>query len=158
MQGQTMLVHDDSSAPPAVFAIDLQIAADAATAGRVSLRIAFHGKTPVMIAMPEHPDQVEWFDPESRPLRASAPYVVWSVWRIGNAGLALDSRTAAAQRASRYVTLHAGNVQEVAVDVGAALDGIFGAGSFARGWCARAWLIGGTHPLSSNIVCWPARG
>jgi hypothetical protein len=33
-----------------------------------------------------------------------------------------------------------------------------GANNFARGWCARAWLIGGTHPLSSNIVCWPARG
>jgi len=26
-----------------------------------------------------------------------------------------------------------------------------------RGWCARAWLLGGAHPLPSNIVCWPAR-
>ena len=153
-----MLVHDDAGAPPAVFAIDLAIAADAATWGRVSLRVASHGKAPVTVAIPAHPAQVEWFDPESRPKRAAAPYMVWSAWRIDNAGLALDSRTAAAQRASRYVTLHAGDVQEAVVDLGAALDGLVGAGSFARGWCARAWLIGGTHPLPSNIVCWPARG
>jgi hypothetical protein len=23
------------------------------------------------------------------------------------------------------------------------------------GWCARAWLVGGAHPVPSNIVCWP---
>ncbi|HEX7837986.1 MAG TPA: hypothetical protein VF469_11015 [Kofleriaceae bacterium] len=106
----------------------------------------------------QHPDQVEWFDPESKPLRAAAPYVAWSAWRIDNAGLALDSRTAAAQRASRQVTLHAGDTTEAVVDLGAALDGLRGAGTFSRGWCAQAWLIGGTQPLPSNIVCWPARG
>jgi hypothetical protein len=152
-----MLVHDDSSAPLAVFAIDLALAADAATWGRASLRIAFHGRSPVTIAIPDHARQVEWFDPESKPLRAAAPYVAWSAWRIDNARLALDSRTSTAQRASRYVTLRAGDVQEAAVDIAAALDGLRGAGTFTRGWCARAWLVGGAHPLPSNIVCWPAR-
>jgi hypothetical protein len=155
MQGQTMLVHDDSSAAPAVFAIDLAIAGDAATQGRVILRIVSRGKAPVTIAVPDHPAQVEWFDPEMKTLRAPTPYVAWSAWRIDNAGLALDSRTSTAQRASRYVTLRADEPHEVAVDIGAALDGLRGPGTFARGWCTRAWLIGGTHPLPSNILCWP---
>lgn len=150
-----MLVHDDSSAPPAVFAVDLALGADAATAGRVRLRIAFRGTTPVTLAIPDRPDQVEWFDPDMKTLRAPTPYLVWSAWRIDNAGLALDSRTSTAQRASKYVTLRAGETHEVAVDIAAALDGLRGQGTFARGWCARAWLIGGTHPLPSNIVCWP---
>jgi len=151
-----MLVHDDTIAAPALFAVDLVITADATNAGRVSLRVAFHGRTPVTIAIPDRPDQIEWFDPETKTLRAAAPYVVWSAWRIDNAGFALDSRTGTAQRASRYVTLRAGETHEVAVEIGGALDGLRGPDTFARGWCVRAWLIGGTHPLSSNIACWPA--
>lgn len=150
-----MLVYDDSSPSPAVFAIELAITADPATVGRVRLGITFRGKAPVTIAIPDRPDQIEWFDPDMKTLRAPIPYVAWSAWRIDNAGLVLDSRASTAQRASRYVTLHAGETHEAAVDLGAAIDGLRGPGSFARGWCARAWLIGGTHPLPSNIVCWP---
>jgi len=153
-QGQTMLEHDDSTAPAALFAVDLTLAADA-TAGRARLRIVFRGKAPMTLAVPDRVDQVEWFDPETRTLRAPTPYLVWSAWRIDNAGLVLDSRTSTSQRASRYVTLRAGEAHELAVDIAAALDGLRGPGTFARGWCARAWLIGGTHPLPSNIVCWP---
>jgi len=151
-----MLVHDDSSAPPPVFAVELAIAADATIAGRVTLRVGYHGHAPVTVALPDRPEQIEWFDPDTTTLRSPIPAVVWSAWRIDNAGLVLDSRASTARRASKYVTLRAGEVHEVEVDVGAALDGLRGAGTLARGWCARAWLVGGSHPLPSNIVCWPA--
>jgi hypothetical protein len=150
-----MLAHDDSIAPPAVFAIELAITPDAAAPGRLRLRLGYRGKAPVELAVPERPDQVEWFDPGTRTLLAPVPRVVWSAWRSDSAGLALDSRASLAQRAAGHLTLHAGETHEVAVDVGAAIDGLYGAGTLARGWCARAWLIGGVHPLPSNIVCWP---
>ena len=151
-----MLAHDDSIASPAVFAIELAITTDPAAPGRLRLRIGSRGKAAVELVVPERLDQVEWFDPGTTTLLAPVPRVVWSAWRSDSAGLALDSRTSRAQRASAQLTLHAGEAHEVAVDVGAALDGLYGAGTLARGWCSRAWLIGGVHPLPSNIVCWPA--
>lgn len=105
---------------------------------------------------PGRSDQVDWFDPTTRPLVAPTPRIAWSAWRADTAGLALDSRASLAQRAGAPVTLLPGGAHEVTVDLGAALDGLYGPGTLARGWCARAWLIGGAHPLPSNIVCWPA--
>ena len=67
-----MLEHDDSTAPAALFAVDLTLAADA-TAGRARLRIVFRGKAPMTLAVPDRVDQVEWFDPETRTLRAPTP-------------------------------------------------------------------------------------
>jgi hypothetical protein len=151
-----MLAHDDSIAPPAVFAIELALSPEPAASGRVRLRLTHRGNAPVTLAVPERSDQVEWFDPTTRPLVAPTPRVAWSAWRADTAGLALDSRASLAQRAAAPVTLLPGGAHEVAVDLGAALDGLYGPGALARGWCARAWLIGGAHPLPSNIVCWPA--
>lgn len=152
-QDATMLAHDDSIAPPAVFAIELALSPEPAASGRVRLRLTHRGNAPVTLAVPARSDQVEWFDPTTRPLVAPTPRVAW---RAGTAALALDSRASLAQRAASPVTLLPGGAHEVAVDLGAALDGLYGPGALARGWCARAWLIGGVHPLPSNIVCWPA--
>jgi hypothetical protein len=150
-----MLAHDESVAPPKTFAVELTLTTDDQTPGQVRLRIALHGKEPVDIAIPARPDQIEWFDPDAKTLLAPTPHVMWSAWRMDNDGLALDSRPSTAQRASKYVTLYPGNAQEVTVDLGAALDGLYGAGTLAQGWCARAWLVGGVHPVSSNVICWP---
>jgi hypothetical protein len=151
------MTSDDDLTQPALHAVELTITADAAAFGRVSLRVALHGKQSVAIAIPERPDQIEWFDPEARTLRSPVPRVVWSAWRIDRSGLALDSRASTAQRAEHVVTLSPRAPHELAVDLGAALAGLDGAPAFAGGWCARAWLAGAVHPLPSNIVCWPVR-
>jgi hypothetical protein len=152
--GDPMLNSDESMPLPRTFAVELTIAADAEAPGRVHLRVAFHGKQPVQIAIPDRPDQIEWFDPEAKPLLGGTPHIVWTAWRSDNDGIAMGSRPAATDRASRHVTLTPGAAPDVSVDVGAAIDGLFGAGTFRRGWCARAWLAGVAHPVSSNVVCW----
>jgi hypothetical protein len=150
------MTHDDA-VPRTLHTVELSLAPDPAAPGRVTLRVASRGRDPVTIVIPERADQIEWFDPDARRLAEPAPRVLWTAWRIDNAGLVDESRPSSAQAASKHVTLSAGDTRDAVVDVGAALDALFGPGAFARGWCARAWLVGGVHPLPSNIVCWAAK-
>jgi hypothetical protein len=147
---------DDAITLPTLYAVELTITADAAAFGRVRLHVALHGKQPVTVALPERPDQIEWFDPDAKALLSPVLRVAWSAWRIDRSGLALDSRASTALRASNVVTLAPGAPHDLVVDLGVALAGLDDARSFAGGWCARAWLVGAPHPLPSNIVCWTA--
>jgi hypothetical protein len=149
-----MLNHDESMQLPRTFTVELTIATVAEPAGRVQLRVTLHGEEPVKIAIPARPDQIEWFDPEAKSLLGGTPRIVWTAWRSDSDGIAMGSRPAATDRASRYETVTPGASPEVSVDIGAAIDGLFGAGTYIRGWCARAWLAGVAHPVSSNVVCW----
>lgn len=148
------MTHNDA-APRTLYTVELTLTADAAVAGRVTLRITSHGRDPATVVIPERPDQIEWFDPDARRLADAVPRVLWTAWRSDNAGLVDESRPSTAQAASKHVTLGPGDARDAVVDVRAALDALFGPGAFARGWCARAWVVGGGHPLPSNIVCWP---
>jgi len=149
--GAPMTTPDDATAAalPTPYAVELTLAPDAA-AGRATLRLVSHGGSPLAIVLPERADQIEWFDPDARMLALPSLHVMWTAWRLGGGALTGDSRPSAAQRASRHATLSPGGSETASVDLGAALDG-------ADGWCARAWLVGGAHPLPSNVVCWPAR-
>jgi hypothetical protein len=144
----------DVAAPPTPYTVELSLAGDASAAGRVTLRIVSHGGDPVPVVLPERPDQIEWFAPDARRLAEASLRVAWTAWRDGGGDLAGELHPSTAQRASRHTTLAPGVAEHAAVDLGAALGG---ADTLARGWCARAWLIGGAHPLPSNVVCWPAR-
>lgn len=141
--------------PRTLYTIELSLTADPGVAGRATLRVVSRGRDPVTVVIPERPDQIAWFDPDANRLAEPVPRVLWTAWRIDNAGLADESRPSSAQAASKHVTLAPGDARDAVVDVGAALDALFGPGAFARGWCARAWLVGGVHPVPSNIVCWP---
>ncbi len=88
-------------------------------------------------------------------LPLATPRVMWTAWRTDREELAGAPHPTTAQRASAHVTLSPGGVEQAEVDLGAALDALYGPGAFAHGWCVRAWLVGGNHPLPSNIVCWP---
>jgi hypothetical protein len=146
---------DDIAPARTPYALELTLTADPAAAGRARLRILSRGHEPVTVVVPERPDQILWFDPEKRSLPEPLPRVEWSAWRIDNGGLADESRPSTAQLPSRHATLGPGDHSDAVVELGAALDSLFGPGAFARGWCARAWLVGGAQALASNIVCWP---
>jgi hypothetical protein len=150
------MTHDDA-APRTLYTVELTLTADAAVAGRVTLRITSRGRDPATVVIPDRPDQIEWFDPDARRLADAVPRVRWTAWRSDSAGLVDESRPSTAQTASKHVTLGPGDARDAVVDLSAALDALFGPGAFARGWCARAWLVGSGHPLPSNIVCWPVR-
>jgi hypothetical protein len=144
-----------SERTPRVFPVELELARDEAVDGRVTLRVAYRGSDPLAIVVPDRPDQIEWFDPESKTLERPTPIVVWSAWRSSDGALALDSRLSSDRRASRTLELAPGfDGPTIPVDIGPAVDGLLGAGTFSRGWCVRAWLVGGAHPLPSNIICW----
>jgi len=113
------------------------VTADAAVAGRVTLRITSRGRDPATVVIPERPDQIEWFDPDARRLTDAVPRVLRTAWRSDSAGLVDESRPSTAQAASKHVTLGPGDAHDAVVDVSAALDAMFGPGAFARGWCAR---------------------
>jgi hypothetical protein len=139
----------DGPPPSKVFAIELTIAADAAAPGRVSLRVELHGKEPIEIVIPDRPDQVLLIDPDAVMLAEETPSIRWSAWFADNDGLVLGDRPVAAQEPSRHVTLVPGQAQETTVDLAPELDDVG-----TRHYCARAWLVGGAHPLPSNVVCW----
>jgi hypothetical protein len=149
-----MHVRDDAPPPPALHLIELALAPDAAP-GLVKLRVVSHGHHAVTIAIPARADQIEWFDPRA-PMKVPAPpRVVFTAWRADNDGIAEGSRASAGLESSKIVALQRGATHEAVVDIRRALDALFGPDTFARGWCLRAWLIGGQHPLPSNVVCWP---
>jgi hypothetical protein len=135
---------------PTPYALELTLTADPARAGRAALRVRSHGGEPVTVVLPDRPDQLEWFDPDARRLADPVLRVAWSAWRRGGAGLFEGSRPTAAQQGTRRVTLAPGDAHDAVIDLAGALGG------GAAGWCARAWLINGGHPLASNVICWPA--
>lgn len=140
----------DPAEPRTPYAVELTLRAEPASPGRVRLRIAAHGGDAVTILAPERPDQVELIDPDARRLAEPTLRVAFAAWRRDRAGLADDSRPSTAQRATRLVTLAPGDAHDALVELAGALDGD------ARGWCARAWLVGAAHPVPSNVICWPA--
>lgn len=142
-------------APHTLYTLELTLTADPAAPGRATLRVASHGKDPVTVVIPERRDQIAWFDPDAHRLAEPTPRILWTAWQIDNPGLVDESRPSSAQVASKRVTLGPGDTRSAVVELGAALDNLLGPGAFARGFCARAWLVGGAHPLPSNIVCWP---
>jgi hypothetical protein len=150
-----MHLRDDASPPPALHMIELTLATDAAIDGHVHLRVVSHGNRAVKIALPARADQVEWFDPRVKMKAPAPPRVVWTAWRADNDGIAEGSRASAGLESSKIVVLERGAVHDVVADIRDALDGMLGPDTFARGWCVRAWLIGGEHPVPSNVVCWP---
>lgn len=151
-----MHLRDDATPPPALHMIELTLA-DVVVEGQIRLRVVSYGNRAVKIAIPARADQVEWFDPRA-PMKVPAPpRVVWTAWRADNDGIAEGSRASAGLESSRIVALERGVVHEVVVDVRGALDGMLGPDTFARGWCVRAWLIGGEHPVPSNVVCGSTR-
>jgi hypothetical protein len=143
-------------APRTPYTVELSLTADPASAGRATLRVASRGGEPVTVMIPERVDQIEWFDPDAKRFAEPVPRVLWTAWLIDNVGLVDESRPSTAQAASKRVTLASGDARDAVVDLAGALDALFGPGAFARGWCARAWLVGGAHPVPSNIACWPA--
>lgn len=148
-----MPASDDVLAPTP-HTVELTLVADAAIVGRVVLRVAQRGHEPVTVVLPDRADQIEWFDPDARGLLDPTLRVAWTAWRLDN-GAGIDrARRSVAPTVTKRVTLGPDDVRQTQLDLAPALDGLLLPDGATLGWCARAWLIGGEHPVPSNIVCW----
>lgn len=149
-----MQASDEDPAPPTPHTVELTLVADAAVTGRVVLRVAQRGHEPVTVVLPDRADQVEWFEPDARGLVDPTLRVKWTAWRIDN-GAGIDRSRRMAPTVTKRVTLEQDDVRQTQLDLAPAIDGLLLPEGVALGWCARAWLVGGAHPVPSNIVCWP---
>jgi hypothetical protein len=80
--------------------------------------------------------------------------VMWTAWRTDD-GNAMHVGHQAALVFTRHVTLGPDDVTRATLDLKPALDGVLLRDGEQTTWCTRAWIVGGVHPLPSNIVCWP---
>lgn len=150
--GTTMQASDDASAPTPQ-TVELTVIADAGVVGRVVLRVAQRGRDPVTVVLPDRADQIEWFDPDARGLVDPTLRVAWTAWRLDN-GAGVDRGRSIAPTLTRRVTLGPDDVRQTQLDLAPAIAGLLLPDGATLGWCARAWLVGGAHPVASNIVCW----
>jgi hypothetical protein len=144
---------DDAAPPPTPQTLELTLAAGD-TEGRVTLRITQRGHTPLTVVVPDRPDQVEWFSPDSARLTDPFLRVMWTAWRTDD-GNTMHSGHQAALAFTRHVTLGPDDATRATLDLKPALAGVLLRDGERTAWCARAWIVGGVHPLPSNIVCWP---
>jgi hypothetical protein len=152
-------LHDTTPAVP-LDELSLVIALDAAHPGRVGVRVVWYGAPPLTVALPAALDQLEWYEPGRAVDASIAPYLAWSAWRPDTGvRMARPSRPAASRWPSRHVLLAAGAAHDAEVDLGPAFAQADGddrrSDDAPRGWCARAWILGGAAPVPSNVVCWP---
>lgn len=149
-----MVASDDATPPATPHTLELTIAADAEVEGRVTLRVAQRGHAPVTVVVPDRADQVEWFAPDSARLVDPFLRVMWTAWRVDD-GSTVHVGRSAPLRFTRHVTLGPDEIAKTTLELRPALDGLLLRDGEQAGWCARAWIVGGVHPLPSNIVCWP---
>lgn len=143
------LVRDETGQEPlALHALELTIAGD--SVGRVHVRIEVRArKTAVEISVPVNADHVEWFDPDRKRLKATIPELMWSVWRADTGDFMHEGRPASTL--IKHVTV----TQTVHYEATFDLAKVLGSDRVRHGWCARAWVVSGSHPVPSNIICWP---
>jgi hypothetical protein len=151
----TMHPSDDLAVPPTPYTLELTVTADDAAIGRVVLAVKHRGHDPVTLVLPEQPEEVEWFEPDARQLADPTLRVMWTAWRLDNGSVVDEGRHGTLPRHMRRVTLGPGEAAKASFDLGPSVDVLLLPRGPRPAWCARAWLVGGTHPLPSNVVCWP---